>query len=61
MSKLILNSKEYSLPLRFRKMGEISDEIFVSLTGDKHQYVVQSKVSEEVFDQFYLYLKEGNW
>lgn len=59
MSKLILNSKDYQLPSQFRKMGEISAEIFGSLTSDNQQYVVQSKVSEEVFDQFFLYLKEG--
>ena len=60
MSKLIINSKEYQLPLPFKKLGEISSEIYRSLAGDNHHYVVQSKVSEEVFDQFYLYLKEGN-
>ena len=59
MSKLILNSKEYLLPLKIMKIGKTADEIYRSLTGDSHQYVVQSKVSEEVLNEFILYLTEG--
>ena len=56
---MILNSKEYQLPLPFKKLGEISSEIYRSLAGDNHQYVVQSKVSDEAFGQFILYLTNG--
>ena len=59
MSKLILNSKEYPLPSQFSKMGVISKEIFESLTRGNQQYVIQSKVSEEVLCQFLLYLTDG--
>lgn len=57
--KLILNSKEKLLPLPFMKIGEISGDIFTSLSRDNRQYVVQSKVSEEVLEEYILYLTKG--
>lgn len=56
--KLILNSQPHAIPQKFKMMGVISDDIFNSLTKNK-QYVVQSKVSTEVFEEFILYLTEG--
>lgn len=58
MSKLFLNSKEYTLPLIITNIGKTSYEIYQSLTSDNHEYVVQSKVDEEVFNEFILYLTE---
>lgn len=53
--KLILNSKEFIIPSNFPRLDDISSTIYQSLTED-HQYVVQSFVSEEVFQSFIKYL-----
>lgn len=58
MPKLILNSKEYTLPFRIMNIGKTSDKIYELLTGNNQQYVIQSNVSEEVLNQFILYLTE---
>lgn len=57
---LVFNSIENQLPIQFQMSSKISPNIIQKLIFDKdHKYQVQSKVSEEVFQQFFQYLIDG--
>lgn len=58
-SKLILRSKAFDIPKRFKMMGSLSDDILNSLESEKHQYDVKSMVCEEIFQTFIQYLLTG--
>lgn len=56
---LILNSKEYELPERFKKVLDIPESLYNKLKENNKKYTIQSNVSEEVFQTFLRYLIEG--
>lgn len=57
---LIFNSIDKPLPSNFQMLPKISQSISQELIfNDDHKYQVQSKVSEEVFQEFYQYLLDG--
>ena len=57
---LIFNSIDKPLPSNFQMLPKISQSISQELIfNDDHKYQVQSKVSEEVFQEFYQYLIDG--
>lgn len=58
-SHLIFNSKEYELPEQFKKLLDISKNIYRKLIKGECKYEVQSQVSEEVFKSFVEYLIDG--
>lgn len=58
-SLLIFNSKEYELPDQFKKLVEVSNEIYQKLMKGECKYEVKSKVSEETFKTFVQYLIDG--
>lgn len=58
-SHLIFNSKEYELPDQFKKLLDISKNIYRKLMKGECKYEVKSKVSEEVFKSFVEYLIDG--
>lgn len=54
---LSFNSKDFALTSQFKMYGQISSSISQDLIfKEDHKYVVQSKVSNEVFQQFLQYL-----
>lgn len=53
--KLILNSKEYELPVQFSQRAQISPKILTALQKDG-QYRIQSTVDETVFQPFLKFL-----
>ncbi|KAK8870824.1 hypothetical protein M9Y10_008722 [Tritrichomonas musculus] len=53
--KLILNSKVFKIPNQFHGIADITKDIYSSLMFGTNQYMVYSKVSEEVFQSFLNY------
>lgn len=56
---LIFNSEQITVPIRFKKMGELPQEMIESMMKGDYKYEIQSKVSKEVFQIFYDYLVDG--
>ena len=57
---MVFNSIKKSLPSNFQMLLKISESIRQALVfNNDHKYQVQSKVSEEVFQEFYQYLIDG--
>lgn len=54
---LLLESKPFTIPSRFNRLSDLPLEIYNILVFDSnHQYIIQSKVSEEVLKSFINYL-----
>ena len=60
MCKLLLKSEEFTLPLKFEKIGELSYPVFESLTGNEKKYEIKSNVSKEAILLIVDYLKSGD-
>lgn len=59
MSTLVLNGKEFSLPKKFKKIGELPDKIYNSLTDGDFKYKIDSNVKYDSLDSFIQYLING--
>ena len=49
--KLILNSKTFHIPTNFQFLSDVNQDILMVLST-KHEYFVESKVSDNVFTNF---------
>lgn len=59
MASLVLNGQKFDIPFQFKKMGDISSDIFNELINSR-SYQVKSSVSPEVFQEFVKYLIDGS-